>query len=306
MESKWYPKGKASRKKGAHLLLKESSEYALHCIHGILEIHVSCVRQLDMDLDLESLRLGFLKLEQPSCTWIWKSTCTCTWKVSYNSCTCTWAVLWFPATRATIILDVAQVWDIKDVHAERNPFFASSSSSLSTSLSSSSSSQSFLSWWRYQMITTVMVTKLFPQSGDWGEWMMTLWCRTTPPCGGSDQRLRKTSRIWHYYQFYYYYYFDLRRYGATTTSLLLLRFGTIAATSTTTSSSGKVRQTGAPKWAEATRGQIDVFPNTGFHLFPKVFCVSFGLKRIGVWDVFCSSDPSYKDIFITLFSTFEL
>ena len=94
-----------------------------HCIHGILEIHVSlCVCQLDMELDLESLRLGFLKLEQPSCTWIWKSTCTCTWEVSYNPCTCTWALLWFPATRATIILDVAQVWDIKDVHAERNFF----------------------------------------------------------------------------------------------------------------------------------------------------------------------------------------
>ena len=39
----------------------------------------------------------------------------------------------------------------------------------------------------------------------------------TPPCGGSDQRLRKTSRIWHYYHFYYYYYFDLRRYGSAFT-----------------------------------------------------------------------------------------
>ena len=33
---------------------------------------MSCVRQLDMDLDLESVRLNFLKLKQPSCT----SACT--------------------------------------------------------------------------------------------------------------------------------------------------------------------------------------------------------------------------------------
>ena len=160
------------------------------------------------------------------------------------------------------------------------------SSSSSLSLSSSSL---FLSWWRHRMITTLMVTKLFPQSRDWGEWMMTLWCRATPPCGGSDQRLRKTSRIWHYHYFYYYCYFDLRRYctastsiweyGATTTSLLLLRYGTIATTSKTTSSTAKVWQTGELKWADAARGQIDVFPDTGFHRFLKVqiFCVSFCL-----------------------------
>ena len=33
---------------------------------------MSCVRQLDMDLDLESVRLNFLKLKQPFCT----SACT--------------------------------------------------------------------------------------------------------------------------------------------------------------------------------------------------------------------------------------
>ena len=93
-------------------------------------------------------------------------------------------------------------------------------SSLESSSLSSPSSSLFLSRWRHRMITTLMVTKLFPQSRDWGEWMMTLWCRTTPPCGGSDQRLRKTSRIWHYCFFlFFYYYFDMAIYDTTTTSI---------------------------------------------------------------------------------------
>ena len=85
-------------------------------------------------------------------------------------------------------------------------------SSLESSSLSSPSSSLFLSRWRHRMITTLMVTKLFPQSRDWGEWMMTLWCRATPPCGGSDQRLRKTSRIWHYHFLFLYYYFDMAIY----------------------------------------------------------------------------------------------